>query len=123
MERQEPGNVCTTSPSPRVRVEPAPTETKQEMLVNPDVLDASPTNCVNEEYNSTSVINAGAAKDNDMSVLDAEAVNINDVDEYHPEFLTPLQAAVVRPQSAIKTRSRTRVSVENVTLIHYALTQ
>ena len=93
----------TASPSPRVKLETGLSEepvTEQQEIPMDDNTD-----------------------DNDMSVLDAGAMDIDDIDEYHPNRLTPSQAAVLQPRSPIRTRSKTRVAVDDAALIHYALTQ
>ena len=58
-----------------------------------------------------------------ISTVDAGGIDIDDVDEYHPDSLNPSQRNVLRPQSPIGTRSRSRATVDDASLIQYALTQ
>ena len=125
MERQEPGNVQTASRSPRVKLEPnirTETITQDDRQIDeirnePELLDD------NHQLEAHSNNDGENHPEEEMSVIDAGGVEIDDIDEYHPDTLTPSQASVVRPRSPIRTRSWSKQSVDDATLIHYALTQ
>ena len=108
MERQKPGNIRTEARQPRIKIESD---------------DAVYTNNVPQSPARQNIVVDINDDDSTESILDAREIYIDDVDEYHPDSLTPSHRNLLRSRTPIRARCRSKSTVDDVALIHCALTQ